>query len=420
MTIPAQPSPAADLAAYRRLIARLPVTLRPELNARLAQWPTLFPFEQDQFAAFLRGIQSTPSSQLDALTRPLWDLETRMGVARWDFSQSESTVENASLLARSPYYPEWRQQVDRFFQAMEHNAQPSTASQPGPAQSRLVLLLLPEHLPVDPAELDQRWRSTGRAFRIDGDPQSLRRLALQGQPGTPSLASVLHPAEDTSQLWLIDAEDALARDAAPALAASASSLSFTGLAAFRRQFLAGINTIPRNISATDQVIAQLRRQDWSPWYPAALAGQPRLQQFVLNLWLSGNGALIFPNAFVEWTASEALRRARPRMLVARFGMQTRPKPFTSIAIFEDQQKISALPSVDDPESSALDAVMLSHYIWLAALRYPQGDNTFCLCVAEHARTAWLVAPPNRWPAWAPGQSIAPQQLYQWLAAQLAS
>ena len=47
-------------------------------------------------------------------------------------------------------------------------------------------------------------------------------------------------------------------------------------------------------------------------WPAEYAGQPRLRKFVIDLFLSGNGALIFSNAFVEWAVSEAIRRARPR------------------------------------------------------------------------------------------------------------
>jgi hypothetical protein len=48
------------------------------------------------------------------------------------------------------------------------------------------------------------------------------------------------------------------------------------------------------------------------------------------------------------------------------------KPFTGIGIFENQQHISALPDVDDPQGSAVDADMLARYILVAAERYPIG------------------------------------------------
>ena len=41
-----------------------------------------------------------------------------MGVAHWNFSTDGDTVENASLLARSEYYPEWRRTVQQIFEAV--------------------------------------------------------------------------------------------------------------------------------------------------------------------------------------------------------------------------------------------------------------------------------------------------------------
>ena len=111
--------------------------------------------------------------------------------------------------------------------------------------------------------------------------------------------------------------------------------------------------------------------------PRKLTASHRLRKFMIDLYLSGNGALIFSNAFVEWAASEVLRRARPRTIVARFGMRSKPKPFTSIAIFENQQRVSSLPDVDDPENSAIDAAILARYVWLAAAQV-SGAGTYHL------------------------------------------
>src|SRR5207245_1426981 len=130
---------------------------------------------------------------------------------------------------------------------------------------------------------------------------------------------------------------------------------------FRDEFLSRVNTVPKDIKGTDEILARVRRENWDKLWPADLAGQTRLRSFVIDLFLSGNGALIFPNSFVQWASTEALRRARPRLLVARFGMRSKPKPFTGIAIFENQQKISAMRDLDDPEGSAMDAQMLARY-----------------------------------------------------------
>src|SRR5208282_1944621 len=110
--------------------------------------------------------------------------------------------------------------------------------------------------------------------------------------------------------------------------------SYAALKPFRDKFLAELNKTPKDIQATDQIISNLRLESWEGWglWPAEVANLPRLRKFVIDLFLSGNGSLIFSNAFVEWAASEALRRARPSVMVIRFGMRAKPKPFTGIAI----------------------------------------------------------------------------------------
>ncbi len=167
-------------------------------------------------------------------------------------------------------------------------------------------------------------------------------------------------------------------------------------------------------------MAAVRHEDWNRWWPPELAGQERLRSFVIDLFLSGNGALNFSNAFVEWAASEALRRARPRVIVARFGLRSKPKPFTSIAIFENQQRISMLPDVDDVEGSAVDALILARYVWQASSRYPEHEQTCCLCVSESRNSVLLIAPPGRSPEWSQEHPVSLEDVHKWLMAQLLS
>ncbi|MDR3777130.1 MAG: hypothetical protein P4K97_09560 [Terracidiphilus sp.] len=411
---------ATQLAAYRRQIARLPITLRPTPNQQLDQWKTLFPFEQRRLKEFLRGIESLQTSELDVLTGPVRALETKMGVEHWNFSTAGDTLENASLLARSASYTEWRREVQRVFEAINAAARNSAPAEP--KRARLVLLILPDNLPIDPATAWQQWDRRGRPIKIEGDSRRLFELVMHGLPGTPGMAALLEKQDgaDSSSLWLIDAEEMLNSTLAGATPSTLSSLSYAVLKPFRDKFLEATNTIPKNIQGTDQVVAALRRQDWQRWWPAELAGQTRLYNFVMDLFLTGNGALIFSNAFVEWAASEALRRARPRVMVARFGMRSKPKPFTSIAIFENQQRISTLPDVDDPEGSATDALILARYVWLAASRYPEYEQAHCLCVSEYLNSAYLISPQGNAPAWNFDRPVTPDEVCSWLATELAT
>jgi hypothetical protein len=287
---------------------------------------------------------------------------------------------------------------------------------------RLILLVLPESLPIDSPDTWKDWDPRGREFKIAGDSRELCEFVIQGRSGLPGLGALLLSqggATDADQ-WLIDAEAKLSSLTSAAESTASCSLSYATLKSFREKFLAEVNKAPKNIQASDQLLAAVRHEGWDRWWPVGPAGQERLRSFVIDLFLSGNGALNFSNAFVEWASSEALRRARPRVIVARFGLRTKPKPFTSIAIFENQQSISTLPDVDDAEGSAVDALILARYVWLAAARYPEHERTACLCVSESRNSVFLIAPPGRSPQWSPEHPVRLEEVHKWLVAQLLS
>jgi hypothetical protein len=413
---------ASSPDAYRRLIERLPITMRPALNQQLSQWETLFPFEQNRVAIFMNGVGTLSPSGLSAATAPLWALERKMGVKDWNFSETHDTIENASQLARSEHYDEWRREVQAVFDAINAAARDATPAHA--ERTRLILLVLPRSLPVDPQSVWRQWDSRGHRIRLSGNSETICELLLKGQPGLSGIATLAaqQGSADSSDLWFIDAEAKLSNILSHLSPPAASCLDYTALKPFRDRFLAELNKAPKSIRATDEIVNSLRLESWEGWglWPAEIAGQPRLRKFVIDLFLSGNGALIFSNAFVEWAVCEALRRARPRTIVARFGMRSKPKPFTSIAVFENQQKISSLPDVDDPENSAVDAVILARYAWLAAARYPEQERTLCLCIAEHLDSAYAILPAGKSLGWSPDHSIAPEELCSWLGAQFLS
>ncbi len=413
---------ASSLDSYRGSIERLPVTLRPSLNQQAVQWATLFPFEQNRFAQFMKGVEAFSPSALAVLTEPLWALEKRMGITLSNFSVASDTIENASLLARSEYYAEWRREVQRVFEAVNAAARESTPIQT--AHSRLILLILPRSLPVDPLSVWKQWDRRGQEIKISSGSERLCALVVHGQAAISPIATLAakQGSRESSDLWLIDAEGKLSSMLSPLSPLAACSLSYAALKPFRDRLLAELNKAPKDIQATDEIIANLRREAWDAWelWPTEVANQPRLRKFVIDLFLSGNGAVIFSNAFVEWAAAEAIRRARPRTIVARFGMRTKPKLFTSIAIFENQQRISSQPDVDDPENSAIDAAILARYVWLSACRYPEQEQTLCLCVAEHGDSAYVIPPAGKSLGLGSGHPIAPEELYRWLEARFLS
>jgi hypothetical protein len=174
----------------------------------------------------------------------------------------------------------------------------------------------------------------------------------------------------------------------------------------------------RDISDADAIYAKLRSMDVSDWCPPEVGNIPALREFIRALFLTGNGSPPFSSAFVEWGAVEAIRHARPTVVVAEFGLRNKPKPFTSVAVFENQEKATPQPPVPDPEDSAVDAVILAYYTWLGAARYVEYQRAACRCLFDRTPYA-MVAGVKEFPLWDEKEPVAPQRiaalLQTWLA-----
>ncbi len=396
--------PQLQDALNRGLLERLPITFLPFTRQQLREWPFLFPYERQSVLRLLLYVASLNNDQFAAIFQKVVQLENKMGVRNWQFSLDQQTILNASLLARSPYYQEWRIAVQKVFDAAEEHAQVENVKS---AQvHRCIILILPRALPLEAATVWRRWQTLGRPIQIESAAADQARglgeslLVSSEAGGDVSLLTAVAQRPDASfgGTWMVDAGSELVDRALSSSGSSGDTgilLSFGRLATFRQNFLHEMNTMSKDLSDADSVYARLRKTDVAPWCPPEVASQAVIREFLRSLYLSGNGALLFGNSFVEWGASEAFRRARASFFVAQFGVRSRPKPFTSVAIFENQDEINPIPAVDDLAGSSLDAQVLALYVWLAASRYVEYQhNTVCLCIAEGLSQAYLIAAPE--------------------------
>ncbi|MFI5098298.1 MAG: hypothetical protein ACHQT6_10030 [Candidatus Acidiferrales bacterium] len=393
-------------ALDKGLLKRLPITFQPVTRQQLREWDTLFPYERQSILRLLLYLASLNEQQLAELFREVVQIEEKMGVRGWQFSTEEQTILNASLLARSRYYQEWRKAVQKVFDAAEQHASGEKSSDTG--GNRLILMIMPQVLPLERAKVWERWQGMGRPVQLDlamsretqSAAESLLRTGSPGEGG--GLLEVVSRRHNASpaDCWLVDAgsklvDCALRQGPSGEGAPSATLLSNERLATLRQNFSREVNSIRKDLADADAVFDRLRKADVTAWCPPEVAQVPVIREFLRSLYLSGNGALIFSNSFVEWSASEAFRRARPSFVMAQFGVRSKPKPFTSVAVFDNPDEVNPLPAVDDLQGSALDAQVLALYVWLAASRYDEyRRNTVCLCIAESLSEAYVVAPPE--------------------------
>ena len=393
-------------ALNKGLLKRLPITFQPVTRQQLREWDVLFPYERQSILSLLLYLASLNEQQLAELFREVVQLEEKMGVRGWQFSTEEQTILNASLLARSRYYQDWRKAVQKVFDAAEQHA--SVEKSGDAAGNRLVLLIMPQVLPLERAKVWERWQGMGRPVRLDlamsretqSASEALLRAGNAGDAG--GLLEIVSRRANASpaDCWVLDAgsnlvDCALRQGPSSTGAAAATLLSHERLATLRQNFSREVNSMRKDLADADAVFDRLRKQDVVAWCPPEVAQVPVIREFLRSLYLSGNGALIFSNSFVEWSAAEAFRRARPSLVMAQFGVRSKPKPFTSVAVFDNPDEVNPLPAVDDLPGSALDAQVLALYVWLAASRYDEyRRNTACLCIAESLSEAYVIAPPE--------------------------
>lgn len=111
-----------------------------------------------------------------------------------------------------------------------------------------------------------------------------------------------------------------------------------------------------------------------------------LSRFQLSLLAEGSGTQIFSTTFVQWAAREALRRAQPVTLLARFSSRQRENPMNELLSEARRQ-----PELD-PQGSLIDADMGAYYTWLNQQRLSDADKAAFLVWFEDQQEAMAIGP----------------------------
>jgi hypothetical protein len=111
-----------------------------------------------------------------------------------------------------------------------------------------------------------------------------------------------------------------------------------------------------------------------------------LNRFQLSLLTEGSGTQVFSTSFVQWAAREALRRAQPLTMFARFAPRQRENQMNEL-LAEHQRK----PELD-PGGSLIDADMGAYYTWLNQQRLAGDEKAAFLAWFEDHDEAVAIGP----------------------------
>ncbi len=111
-----------------------------------------------------------------------------------------------------------------------------------------------------------------------------------------------------------------------------------------------------------------------------------LNHFQLSLFTEGSGTQIYSTTFVQWAAREALRRAQPLTLFARFAPRQHESSMQELLAEAERSPVL------DPQGSLIDADMGAYYTWLNQQRLPGAEEAHFLAWFENQREAIVVGP----------------------------
>ena len=398
---------AAALARrHKELLERLPATVHAFIALELLKWSTLFAAEQRYQRALLEHLSARPPAEIQQAAAGIARVEREAGTGNIRSRDPARFQDEAQALLRTRRLLQaWRQQVDAFFRSIDPALEARLYPADGPR--RLVVQIYASGIAVQPARLWSRFKGVGVRLPLDlkgtqGSDAFLRGLFRGHQDAGPTLLSGVKRLADAGPLdtWVVESHESLhqlcdedrARES-PLRAGlesvarsdgSLAGLSYDRLRTYREDLTGALfSKIQSGVDSPQAFAAYARSLKIAPRAGALIDSVDILQAFVRDVFLTGNGTLFVNNTFVEWAAVQALRRAQPRLLVTRFGVRDRLKPFSSLLLFSQPRATDQIPLIEDPVGSFVDVEQLSYYVWLNAEKSPAYRNrTLYLFLAE--------------------------------------
>lgn len=395
----AKVSPKLQTLIDDGLFKRLPPTFATYSLDRLKEWNKLFPAEQDYFERLFGLIARSDDAAVERLFAPLFAVEERMGVDRDSWNRREFTLEHVDFLQRNRRLPEWRDTIARIFAEIDPLLDQEIARA---GRSRLVVVVSPSDLPMGPDRMWLRLQDKGKLVPLalgEGDPlpEYLSTL-LTGAPRAeraPTLFDLVgKDAANPYDAWVVEAGDPIQR-----LAQSITGwtgLSFERLAELRQILMEEVNDLVTRDRIPGPRQLGERLQEMNPGALNRAAGRDAvLRDFLQSVLLNGNGTLLINNTFVEWTAVQAIRRARPALMGVSFGIRNKVKPFSSLLIYSDQEETNPIPTQADMLGSYVDLEIFYEYIYNECEKYAEyRRNTGYLFVGEGMDSLLAIGPAD--------------------------
>jgi hypothetical protein len=363
----AQQIAVANLAILRRL----PLAFLPLLLQELIVYDWKFPAEKDEVDRQLRYFKGLSADQ--TVTGMI--LFANLGLPH-DLESMDWAVEPGSFAERLSVYLWASHQMDAFRMACETYIQAFNAAIPEQdvPTPRLGIVVIGKGIVRTGYPRFRKLRPHGMYF-------SQINLESNSKPMLEVLATRAHAYPLPYAHWSIDGAKPTG-----SLHKGVTEIAYDSLASVRNATIRKMQQIAGTNSGVEAIHRGLMATTPSDVGLGSPGSDPVLDRLAISLFTEGSGTQIYGTTFVQWTAREVLRRARPLTLLATFTPRQ-----TEEAADEELSGLSR-GSVLDPTGSLIDADMGAYYTWLNMQRLTGANQSAFLAWFEDSGEAVAIAP----------------------------
>ncbi|MGD1093417.1 MAG: hypothetical protein ABSB35_15690 [Bryobacteraceae bacterium] len=378
-------SPVIQNLIDKGLLDRLPPTFSTFFFEQFQDWNLLFPAERNYQERMFTLLDRSQPAAVESLFAPVREVERRMGVDEKTWPRRHFGLEQVDFLNRNPHFAEWRQAISRVFAKVDPLLDAEVTRKGKPS---LIIVTAPSELSADPSRMWLRLSRYGKRIQVDvPDGADYLNLAVTG--GTRKSILEMYSKEPYDS-WMISADNPWdgVRNAIRLKYDDLKDYRSRMMDEVRRMLESGEVRTPRELNERLKRL-KIRASEGD------LASDEILSEFLRAVLLAGNGTLLINNTFVEWATIQAIRRARPSMMIISFGIRNKLKPFSSVLIYSDQEATNPIPSQMDALGTYVDLEIFYQYIWQEFQKYAQyRNNTAFLFLADGMEELFCIAPPD--------------------------
>ncbi|MEO8051801.1 MAG: hypothetical protein ABI833_15385 [Acidobacteriota bacterium] len=354
--------PEARLLATNHipLLKELPLAFLPLLLREMIEYDWKFPAERRDLKRQLSYLESLPSDGRRRMLAGFSELKLSSALERidWVSAPVRFSEQLTAFLWTSHQIDDFRSAAVAYIQKLD-----SAMSDDSIPIPRLGIVLVGHGVTENQYPLFRKLRPHGVYFK-QVDPQNGLQAVLEAVARRASE----HPAPFAH--WYIDGGSG---ESLPS--GELTRVSYHSLAPVRAALLDRIRKIAQSRTMGPEgvvtALAQMRPDELG-------LGDSILNRFQVDLLTQGSGTQVFSTTFVQWAAREALRRAQPITLFARFAARQRERPMNELLA-------GTYPNDGlDPQGALIDADMGGYYTWLNQQRLSDFEKaSFLIWFEDH-------------------------------------